>query len=454
MPEILVVGISHHTAPLDVREKLSTATEATAEELRQLLAGGDLAEGVLLSTCNRVELYAAAEDPVVAARKIRSYLESRAAPTAVSEFLFERWGEDAIRHAFRVASSLDSMVVGEPQILGQVKQAVQAAEAAGATGALLGRCMNRAFAVAKRVRSETDIAAGTVSVSSVAVELAEKIFGQLAGRRAMLLGAGEMSEAAAKSLVGRGVRLAVVNRSPERAERLAAEFGGEAAPYEHLSTELGKADVVVTSTASTRFVITRELMKDVMKLRRHRPLFIIDIAVPRDVDPRVEDLDNIFLYDVDDLQEVAGHNLAARKRAAEAAEKIISEETSSFEQWRRGLSLTPTIVGLRTRFQEIVQAELARTLPRLDGLSEKDQKTLHAMVNAMVNKLLHHPLTELKKGAEGPDAAHLIDAARQLFDLDIGEERPSRERIAPDEAEGEVEAVPELAAASQGGKAK
>jgi glutamyl-tRNA reductase len=348
---------------------------------------------------------------------MREYLQSRAEGHDLNEYLYERVGTQAVRHAFRVAASLDSMVVGEPQILGQVKSAYQASESAGGLGTLLGRCFTRAFAVAKRVRTETDIAEGMVSISSVAIELASKIFGDLGGRRAMLLGAGEMGEAAAKSLVARGVRLVVVNRSPERATLLADELGVQAAPYEQLMTELTKADVVITSTASSRFVITRDLMKDVMRARRRQPLFLIDIAVPRDVDPRAGDLDNVFLYDVDDLSEVAGMNLAARKRAADQAEVIVRQETENFEQWRRSLALSPTIKELRARFLHIAQAELERTTPRLQ-LSGKDHKTLEAMVNAIVNKLLHRPLTELKTGADAPDAAALIDATRRLFDLE------------------------------------
>lgn len=453
MRELFVVGLSHHGTPIDVRERLSVATEAAAEEVRGLMAAAPLAEGVLLSTCNRVEFYAASDAPIDASRAVRNYLAARAHDETLGQYLYEHTGEDAVRHAFRVASSLDSMVVGEPQILGQVKSAYQAAESGGGLGTLLGRCFTRAFAVAKRVRTETDVAAGTVSISSIAIELASKIFGDLSGRRAMLLGAGEMGEAAARSLSGRGVRLVVVNRSPERAERLARTLDAEAAPYEQLTTELTKADVVITSTASARFVITRDVMKDVMKARRRRPLFLIDIAVPRDIDPRAGDLDNVFLYDVDDLSEVAGMNLAARKRAADQAEGIVREETENFERWRRSLALSPTIKGLRERFLSIARAELERTIPRLE-VSAADQKTLDAMVNAIVNKLLHRPMTELKDGANAPDAAHLIDATRRLFDLAERRSLPPGAPVgnAHDEAEEESPPLGELAAVSGGSR--
>ena len=357
--------------------------------------------------------------------------------------LYAHRGVDAVRHAFRVASSLDSMVVGEPQILGQVKEAYDLAQQEGAVGTLLGRCFTRAFAVAKRVRSETGIAEGTVSVSSIAVSLARKIFGELGGRRVMLLGAGEMGEAAARSLAGSGARLAVLNRSPEKAERLAEECHGEAIPYEQLTAELVRSDIVITSTSSPKYVLTVDVMQGVTKARRMRPLFIIDIAVPRDVDPRVHDMGNVFLYDVDDLQQVAEENLRERKRSAEAAERIVEVEVAEFEAWRRSLELTPTIVALRKQFAEIVKAEIARTTPRLGELTPKQRKSLDKMASAMVNKLLHAPLTTLKKGAGQPEGGALIEATRQLFDLDEGEESEAEERRR--ESERPRAAKPELA---------
>ncbi len=426
--ELLVIGLSHHTAPLAVRERLSVATERTGEEIQRLLATGALTESVVLSTCNRVEAYAAARDPVAAAKLLRDYLQQRT-DDDVAGYLYERLGTEAVRHTFRVASSLDSMVVGEPQILGQMKCAFAMSEAAGGVGMLLGRCFHRAFAVAKRVRTETGIASGTVSVSSIAIELACKIFGNLRGRRALLVGAGKMSEAAARTLAKQGVRLFVVNRSPERAEELARACGGEARGYEQLASELVASDVVITSTASPRFVITADLMHDVTRARRHRPLFLIDIAVPRDVDPRVGDLGSVFLYDLDDLQQVANENLATRRREAHAAEQIVAAEIEQFERWRGSLGLTPTVVALRERVRDALRGELERTLPRLNSLGEAELKSLEKMIDAMVNKVLHQPLTELKRGSETPEGAMLIDAARRLFALpDDGETKPAADR--------------------------
>jgi len=413
-----MVGLSHHTAPLELREKLAIDGDARAELLKtwsESAAG----EGVVISTCNRVELYATTDDASSAERQARALLEGKLSDgerARLAEVLYVRDGEDAIRHLFRVASSLDSMVVGEPQILGQVKEAYDAARAAGTLGSLLGRCFSRSFAVAKRVRTETGIAEGTVSVSSIASQLAKKIFGELSGRRVLLLGAGEMGEAAARSLANTGAVLRVVNRSPEKARRVAAECGGEPRGYEQLASELIQADVVISSTSSDRYVLTTELMKDVLRGRRHRPIFLIDIAVPRDVDPRVGEMESVFLFDVDDLQEVAQENLAQRRNAALTAERIVDIEVAEIEAWRRTLDLTPTIVALRQRFAEVVHGEIERSAKKLD-LSAKERKSLERMGEAMVKKLLHPPLATLKKTAGGPENATLIAATRSLFEL-------------------------------------
>ena len=433
MTELVVVGLSHHTAPLEIRERLSVATEAIAEELTTLVRGS-VSEGVLVSTCNRVEFYAAANETSPAIAAVRRHLGERGGEE-IASLLYTHLGVDAIRHIFRVASSLDSMIVGEPQILGQVKAAYQSAETTGTMGPLLSRCFHHAFAVAKRVRSETGIAEGSVSVSSIAIELASKIFGDLRGRRALLVGAGKMSEAAAKSLAKRGARLFVVNRSAERAAQLARACDGEARGYESLPSELTLADMVISSTASPRFVITQDLMRGVVKARKRKPVFLIDIAVPRDVDPRCGQLPNVFLYDVDDLQKVSAENLDFRRREAEAAEEIVTTETQSFERWRRSLALTPTIVGLRDRFRAVAKAELERTLPRLTGLSDGERQTLERMTDAIVNKLLHSPTTQLKAAANDGNDMALIDTAQRLFEL--GLDREPEEKSATADAEDE-----------------
>ncbi|MEM9071074.1 MAG: glutamyl-tRNA reductase [Myxococcota bacterium] len=419
MSDLLVVGLSHHTASLELREKLAVDDQELAALLKEATSEV-VGEAVVISTCNRVELYGASDDPAAAAARARRFLSGKAGKK-LDEELYTHRGRDAVRHAFRVASSLDSMVVGEPQILGQVKQAFESASSVGVVGPLLGRCFQRALAVAKRVRTETGIAEGTVSVSSIASELARKIFGDLQGRRVVLLGAGEMGEAAAKALAGSGARLRVVNRSAKRAEKVVAVCGGEAVRIEQLAAELVAADVVITSTASPNYVLTVDLMRDVVRARRHRPLFLIDIAVPRDVDPRVGELATVFCYDVDDLQRVAEENLSIRRKEAAAAERIVSVEVAEFEAWRRSLDLTPTIVALRAHFQEVVRRELERTRPRLGEMTSAQEKALDRMTQAMVNKLLHRPLMALKKGDPG-EAAELIATARRLFELD--EEAP------------------------------
>lgn len=440
MRDLVVVGLSHHTAPVEVRERLAVAPDDLAQELQRFKTSGAFAEAILVSTCNRVELYASSVDPLEATQAASHLFAQRLAPVAAEDILYHHIGKDAVRHSFRVASSLDSLVVGEPQILGQVKEAFDAARTAGTVGTLLGRCFTHAFSVAKRVRTETKLAQGTVSVSSIACELAKKIFGDLRGRKVLLIGAGEMAESAARTLRQLGARLHVANRNQERAEKLASSFGGRAADYEQLSTELADADVVITSTASARFILTPELMQGIVHARRHRPLFIVDIAVPRDVDPRVGNLDNVFVYDVDDLQKVAEDNLAVREREAAHAERIVVEELQAFEVWQRSLMLTPTIVALRNRFARIIESELEGTLRKLDNLGPEERRALEQMSKATVNKLLHTPLTELRQSAVGPEGALLIAAAQRLFDLpeepDDEDEVPAVAVLTPAEASG------------------
>lgn len=463
---ILVVGLSHRTAPVDVREKFATAADALPAILARLSSRPELSESLFLSTCNRVEIFAATTGPAEAAfRAIRETLAAHVAegPTSVNlaagpasaplssrgsrgslsaislkgmagtagtgddlgNYLYERSGEDAVRHIFRVAASLDSMVLGEPQILGQVKAAHDAAGAAGTLRSFLGRCMARAFTVAKRVRTETALGAGTVSISSVAVDLARRIFGDLQGHVVLLVGAGEMAEAAAKSL-GKGAKgLRVCNRSFERGAALAQSFGGDVARWESLEQELTVADVVVASTASPTYVITRDLVKRAMKARRGRMLFLIDIAVPRNVDPEVHGLDNVYVYNVDDLEQQVAEGLKARQDEVVRAEAIVASELKEFETWARGLHVQPTIVSLRAKTRAVLMAELERTLGgRLKHLGEGDRAALLQMMESATNKLLHGPTTRLRGGgaqANGggtaDDTADLANALRHLFDL-------------------------------------
>jgi glutamyl-tRNA reductase len=415
--KLLVLGVSFRTAPLPLRERLAVGAERVAQDLQALMQTAGLKEGVLLSTCNRVELIGIADAPERALQGTLAYFNARVAPEQIDASVYRHVGRDAARHLFRVASGLDSMVLGEPQILGQIKEAFGTAQSLGTVGTMLGRSFERGFGVAKRIRTETALAAGNVSVSSIACDLAEKIFGDLAGRRVLLVGAGKMSEVAARSLAARGAQLFVINRSPERANSLAAACGGTPRPLEALATELAEADVVISSTAKQDYVITYDLMQGVCKMRRSRPLFIIDIAVPRDVDPRVDSLRNVFLYDMDDLQKVSRENMTARERAVVDAERLIDVELDELERWVRSVELTPTIVALRERVRGLLRGELDKTLPKL-AIADAERKKLEAMCEAMANKLLHGPLTELKQSQSSPEGAGLVEAIQRLFSLE------------------------------------
>jgi glutamyl-tRNA reductase len=421
---IVVVGLSHRTAPVEVREKLAFGADVLPEVLARLAARPELREAMFLSTCNRVEVFAAAKDAdgeVAAVRAVREVLAQQggaAADESMSQYLYERRGRGAVQHIFRVAASLDSMVLGEPQILGQVKDAYDAASAAGTLGSVLGRCLTRSFSVAKRVRSETEIGSGTVSISSVAVDLAKRIFGDLADHTVLLLGAGEMAEAAAKSL-GKGARhIRVCNRSFERAAVLAGSIGGDAVQWESLADELTRADVVVASTSSRSYVVTRDVVRRAMKERKGRTLFFVDIAVPRNVEPSVHEIDNVYVYNVDDLEQQVAKGMKARQAEADAAEKIVAHELLEFEAWTRGLLAAPAVVALRAKTRAVLLAELERTLAgRLKHLGEADRAALTQMVESAANKLLHLPTTRLREGASSSDGADLVRAVTHLFDL-------------------------------------
>ncbi len=432
--DLVVYGISHHKAPVSVRERLAATPEQASAELSALRDVGALSEGVLLSTCNRVELIGTTDDPLRTREQVLERWNARFAPDRVGEYVYEHRGLEAVRHLFHVASGLDSMVLGEPQILGQVKDAYALATQVGAVGSALVRCFDRTFAVAKRVRTETEITAGNVSVSSIACELAEHIFGELTGRKVLLIGAGKMSETAARSLTARGATLTVVNRSPERALELASACGGVARPLEALATELAAADVVISSTAKDGFIVSYELMLGVVKMRKWRQLFMIDIAVPRDIDPRVESLRNVFLYDMDDLTRVSHQNLAVRERGATAARAIVDEEVGRYEKWLQTLELTPTIVALRERVRESVFKEKQKALPKLGELTPQQERALEQMCEGIVNQLLHAPLTELKQStSERPaaDSPKLVDAVRRLFRLEVSESAPAQQPEPP-----------------------
>jgi glutamyl-tRNA reductase len=434
--ELLLVGLSHHTAPVELRERVAFAEDALEDAVRRAAALGE-GEALLLSTCNRVELYLAPSTggmDLLRSRVEHFFATAGGVPMEqLTQHLYARDGLEAVRHLFRVAASLDSMVVGEPQILGQVKSAFTTARRAGTVGATLERTVQRAFAVAKRVRTETAVARASSSIAAAGVELARHIFGELEGKAVLLLGAGKMADLAARHLRAAGCRrLIVLNRTLARAEELARRIGGEAHPWEELEVELTHADIVLCSTGATRPVVERELVQRVMRARRGRWLCFIDIAVPRDVAEEVGRLDNVYLYDVDALTQLVDENLADRRREAEAAEQIVVEEIERFSSIERSLGVVPTIKVLRERFLGVAREEAERTLGRLQRVNEADRREVHAMAEAIVNKLLHHPLTTLKREAESEE---LIAVVRRLFALSETEDQPQVH--APPQARGD-----------------
>ena len=415
---IVVVGLSHKTAPLEVREALAFAKEGLVEALGRLRSEVGLAEAMVLSTCNRVEIYGRANEAVAPA--LVSFLADyhRRPAGELDPFLYRLEGEPAVRHAFRVAASLDSMVLGEPQILGQVKEAYQVAEKAGALGSVLNALRNRSIAAAKRARTETGIGENAVSVSYVAVELARKIFGDLKDRSVLLVGAGKMSELAARHLVRSGARATVLGgRTFEKAEQLAAALGGTAAPFESLRAELMKADIVISGTGAPGIVIRAEDIQAASVGRRGRPLFLIDIAVPRDIDPEAAKLSGVFLYDLDDLKSVAEANLRERQKEAAAAEALVEHEVNEFLEWRRSLEVVPVLVELRRRADEIRRAEVEKARKRLGPMTPEQEEALEAMTSAIVNKLLHAPTVHLKEIASNGHASEHMGLIRKLLGL-------------------------------------
>jgi glutamyl-tRNA reductase len=415
---IVIVGVSHKTAPLEVREALAFPRDGLASALRRLRESLGLSEAMILSTCNRVEIYGrrAGEGSAAALAGFLADFHGRTSEE-LAPYVYRVEGPEAVRHAFRVAASLDSLVIGEPQILGQVKEAYQIAEGAESLGSALNALRNRSLAAAKRARTDTGIGHNAVSVSYVAVELARKIFGELKDRRVLLVGAGKMTELAAKHLVRSGARATVLGgRTFAKAEELAAALGGRAAPFESLRQELAEADIVISGTGAPGIVIHQE---DVEAARgtRLRPLFIIDIAVPRDVEPKIGGLSGVFLYDLDDLKSVAEANIRERMKEAAAAEAIVEQEVREFLAWQKSLDVVPLLVELRRRGDEIRKEEVARARKRLGALSPDQEAALDAATTSIVNKLLHPPTVALKEIAQNGRGLDQVALIRKLLGL-------------------------------------
>lgn len=419
--DIVLVGLNHRTAGVDVRERFALA-EHCAPETWAVPCDGPVGEALILSTCNRVELVGVGADGgAIREHLLRSWARARhAAPAELAPYLYEHRDIKAVRHLFAVASSLDSMVLGEPQILGQLKQAYRMSVESRSTGVILNRLLHKAFSVAKRVRTETAVAANAVSISYAAVELARRIFGDMPTHRALLVGAGEMAELAAMHLLQAGIdEIVVVNRTRERAVELAKRFHGRAAGFDELGARIAEADIVITSTGSPEPVIRARDLRAVLKTRRNRPMFFIDIAVPRDIDPDVNGLDNVYLYDIDDLREVVEENLAGRREEAAKAEAILDEEVAQFSRWLQSLESQPTIVDLVHRGERAAEEELARTLKRLGPLDEAQRAAITAMAHAIAHKLNHAPIMFLKEdGMAREGAPARVSLVRRIFALD------------------------------------
>lgn len=423
--EILIVGLSHRSAPIEVRESVAFEVSYLREALSLLRAYPAIQEGVILSTCNRVEVVAAAADGPSASAEIKKFLHEQGARRnagRLDDHVYAYQGADAVRHVFRVAASLDSMVVGEPQILGQLKDYYSAAQEAGTVGAILHRLFHRAFSVAKRVRTETGIASRAVSVSSIAVDLARRIFDRFDDKTVMLIGAGKMGGLMARHLQSNGARsLMVTNRTFERAVELAGSIHGSPILFEDFPRYLKIADLVIGCTGAPEMLVNAATVSAILKERKHKPMFFIDIGDRRNFDAAINDLDNAYLYNIDDLQAVAKDNLQERSNEAEKAETIVIEEVESFVRWIRSLDQVPTITALRQRFEEIRRKEIERSLGgSLKDLSERQREALDDMTTALINKLLHEPISQLKNNSREEDAEGMLyaEALKKLFGLE------------------------------------
>ena len=414
-----LLGVNHRTAPIEVRERLAIPERRLPEALQKLSGVPGVSECLILSTCNRVELLAQTQN---GSTNLREFLLQyfQVEPRTFEPHLYEYHEQEVVRHVFRVASSLDSMVVGEPQILGQVKEAYATARAAGTVQSQLDLLLTRAFAVAKRVRTETAVGSSSVSVASIAVELAGKIFGSLEGKQVCLVGAGKMSELAARHLLAKGAGpIFVANRTYDRAQALAEKFSGRAVRFDDLYQQCEQADIVITSTGSPVAIFRREHGERFLSRRRNRPMFFIDIAVPRDVDPEMNKLDGIFVYDIDDLQEAVTSHVAGRKHEAARAEQIVDAEVERFQARLHTLHLAPTIISLQDQFETIRQAELERVRGRLGKLTSEQEQAIEALSHGIVNKILHTPIRSLKSAAAGPEITTLVESFRRIFDLQM-----------------------------------
>jgi glutamyl-tRNA reductase len=418
---LVLVGINHRTAPVEVRERMNIQESRLPVALAHLVRRPGLLEGLILSTCNRVEVAASAAEGVEAEPLLRQFLLDyhHCDLSPWEPYFYWHRQEAVVRHLFRVASSLDSMILGEPQILGQVKRAYAVAREAGALNGVLHEVVNRALGVARRVRRETALGSAAVSVPYAAVELAKKIFGSLEGKTVFVVGAGKMSELSAKHLLESGARaIFVSNRTYDRALELAAAFHGTAIHFEQLFEHMDQADIVISSTGAPHFVVRKDQAERLLAARKNRPMFFVDIAVPRDIDPAVNQLDNAFVYDIDDLQQVVDANKKQREREAVWAEEIVNQEVQRLARRLASRDVAPTIVALEERLNKIRESEMERFRGRLSALTPEQREAVDALTHGLLNKILHGPITELKSGAGHPEHRALVELIRKIFGVD------------------------------------
>ena len=421
MRDIVLLGLNHKTAPVDVRECIAFTAEETDRALVMLRGNPTIGESVLFSTCNRIELLMAVDERDAAVRIAKAFIaEFKKVPLSQFEnALYQYVGDEAVRHTMQVAASLDSMVVGEPQILGQMKEAYRKATVEKTSGVILNKLLHRTFMVAKKVRTETGIGDHAVSISYAAIELGKKIFGDLEGKRVMLIGAGEMAELAVDHLIrNRAGTITVANRTFSRGVELANRFRGKAIKFEEIIDCISDVDIVISSTGAPEYVLQKNQIKAAMKSRRNRSLFFIDIAVPRDIDPDINRINNAYVYDIDDLKGIVDENIDDRNREAVKAHRIIDEAVIGFHQWVDTLKVVPTIVSLRGKVETMARQELEKTLVSLNHLSESDKRTIQRMTGALVNKILHEPTDYLKKDGCRGNKSVALDLTRKLFNLE------------------------------------
>ena len=418
---LILVGVNHKTTPVEIREKLAFTKGKIEESIDRLLNYPDIIEHTILSTCNRVEIYARANCHDSAIKSVKQFICDfhELSPVELEDHFYSYKNEEAVEHLFRVSSSLDSMILGEAQILGQVKDAYSLARDLRSTGLVLNQLFEKAFNIAKKVREETGIAERSVSISSAAVELAQKIFDDLENHTVMLVGTGEMAELAAKHLISYGVKTVyVTSRTYERAANLARTLNGSALDFEAFKNELHRADIVITSTSASSFIIKKEMVEKAIQERKNKPIFFIDIAVPRDIEPDINDLENVYLYDIDDLHVVVSANMKEREKEAENAMNLISHEVTKFNNWIGSLDAVPTIIEIRKKAEIIRKQEMERTLKKLPHVSEDDKQLLRQMSSSMINKILHKPTIKLKQKTQSEDGHVYLKAIRHLFHLD------------------------------------